>query len=99
MLRSTAHGPAAAPFAHTAASFLFESNIVDFECLLPASLRGGDTCSTLLQSGYSFPGIIIFAVNSLKVAIFRCASHEASRRNIILSTQILIIGWEGRLEI
>ena len=99
MLRGTAHGPEAAPFAHTGARFLLEGDIVDFECLLPASLRGSDARSTLLQSGKSFPGVIIFAVNSLKVAIFRGASHEASRRNIILSTQILIIGWEGRLEV
>ena len=99
MLRGTANGPAAGPFTHTGARFLLESDIVDFECLLPARLRGGDTSTTLLQSGESFPGIIIFAVNSLKVAIFRGASHEASRRNIILSTQILIVGWKGRLEV
>jgi hypothetical protein len=99
MLRGTSHGPAAAPLAHTGASLVFESNIVDLESLLPASLRGGDTCSALLQPRNSLTSIIIFAVNSLKVPIFRCASHETSRGYIILGTQILIIGREGRLEV
>jgi len=99
MLRDTAHGPATAPLAHTGASLVFESNIVDLESLLSASLRGSDACPALLQSRYRFPGIIIFAVNSLKVPIFRGASHETSRGNIILGTQILIIGRKGRLKV
>ena len=99
MLRDTSNGPTTALFAHTGACLVFECDIVDFESLLPASLRGGDTCPALLQSRYRFPGIVIFAVNSLKVPIFRGASHETSCRNIILGTQILIIGWKGRLEV